>query len=67
MEASWNIHRFNAQCRFWSEVAPPLNMVMAAYCGWKPKLKPSADVYGAEDFANYLSQFPGGERVKPEA
>jgi hypothetical protein len=38
---------------------------MAAYCGWKPKPKASNDIYGAEDFANYLSRFPGGERVKP--
>jgi len=40
-------------------------MVMAAYCGWKPKLKPSSDLYGPEDFAAFLRAFPGGEAVTP--
>lgn len=56
---------YHGLARDYAEHGPPLRWVMALYAGWKPKPKPSTDVYGADDFANFLSQFPGGQAVAP--
>lgn len=40
--------------RVWTEVCPPLPMVMAVYAGWKPKKQKPADGMSTEEFANFL-------------
>lgn len=46
---------------------PPIRVLMGAFVGWKPKPEAAdaEDVFGPEDLANFLSQFPGGEMVAP--
>lgn len=50
----------------YAEYGWPPFISMALFAGFKPKKTPKADdVYGPEDLANFLSQYPGGERVAP--
>ncbi len=68
VETTWGMHRWHAMARHWREISPPMGRVLAAYAGWKPPIRAKPqELYGAEDLANFLQAFPGGEMVKPPA
>lgn len=60
------LNDYNALARDYAVNGPPMRWRLALYTGWKPKPKvTAADVFGPADFANFLSQYPGGQLVAP--
>jgi hypothetical protein len=47
--------------RHWRSVAPPLNVTMAAFCGFKPKtpVQPGADAFDIDAFLQVAAMFQG--------
>lgn len=40
--------------RHWSEVCPPMAVLLAGYVGWKPKARPKAELIDGDDLVNFL-------------
>lgn len=45
---AWPLHRYRAMQRCWREIAPPPNVTLAAYVGFRPAPRVTA---GGGDFA----------------
>lgn len=48
---------------YWETVAPPLDVIIASFMGWKPRKRSSKGGQAKEEYGNLndlLSMFPGG-------
>jgi hypothetical protein len=61
VESGWNLHRYAALVRYWSQEGPPVHMAAAAFLGLrKPRARPRDSLAG-QDLINFLGAFPGGQ------
>lgn len=53
---NWTLPRYYAMQDYWQEVAPPLDVLIAGFMGWKPK-KRKAEKKG--DLGDLIAMFGG--------
>ena len=52
--------------RDYARNGPPMRLILALYCGWKPPRQPiAAEIYEGEDLLNLIRNFEGGQLVAP--
>ncbi len=61
LDETWDLHRYAAMQRHWRSVAPPLNVTLAAFCGFKPRaaVQPAADAFDIDAFLQVAAMFQG--------
>lgn len=57
---NWTLSRYYAMQDYWQEVAPPLDVLIAGFMGWKPRKRPGKKSADAGDLGDLLRMFPGG-------